>query len=101
MQALLDEDDHPLRLAAEEARRLLSQPVFERLVTADVLSKQRALANDTIGMLQQMAHISLQTADGRAAERWQKVLRASYDAAEALQSNGQPKLVLTNLALQF
>jgi hypothetical protein len=101
MQALLADDDHPLRAAALEARQLLSQPLFERLVTADALSKRRELAADTIDLLQQMAHIGLQSAVGQAAERWKKVLAASYGAADALQSSAQLKLVLTNLALQF
>jgi hypothetical protein len=101
MQALLSDDDHPLRAAAVQARQLLGQSTFERLVTVDILSKQRELAVDTLNILQQMAHISLQTASGSAAERWQKVLRASYDTAEAIQASAQLKLALTNLALRF
>ena len=101
MQALLSQDEHPLRAAAQQARQLLSQPLFERLVAVDGLSKQRVLTVDTVSILQQMAHISLQSANGRAAERWQKVLRASYDAADALQSSAQPKLALTDMVLQF
>jgi DNA polymerase III, delta subunit len=101
MQALLADNDHPLRAAAQEARQLLSQPLFERLVTADALSKRREVATDTIDILQQMAHIGLQSAAGQAAERWKKVLAASYEAADALQSSAQLKLVLTDLALRF
>lgn len=101
MLALLDEDEHPLRAAAQQARQLLSQPVFERLVLADMLSRQRELAVDTVTILQQMAYVSLQTAVGQAANRWQKVLQASYEAAEALQTSAQLKLVLTDMALRF
>ncbi|HVI60579.1 MAG TPA: hypothetical protein VM535_00285 [Candidatus Saccharimonadales bacterium] len=101
MSALLREADHPLLQATEEARQLLSRPVYERLTMVDQLAKQKELAADTLTILQQMARVSLLTASGPAAKRWQAVLRASYRASEALANNGQPKLVMTNLALQF
>ncbi|HVX48268.1 MAG TPA: hypothetical protein VHA05_02855 [Candidatus Saccharimonadales bacterium] len=101
MNALLENDDHPLKLATEQARGLLTQPLYERLVTVDGLSKDRTLAIDTVAVLQRMARISLQNAAGKSAQRWQKVLEASYQAAEALNASAQPKLALTNLALQF
>lgn len=101
MHALLEETDHPLKLATERARQLLSQSSFERLLTIDELAKQRQLAIDTAFILQQMAHVSLQTATGEAAVKWRTVLQAGYEAAEALSANAQPKLVLTNLALSF
>ncbi len=101
MNALLEEADHPLSLATQQARQLLSQPVYERLVAVDGLSKDKTLAVDTVGVLQRMARISLQTSTGRAAKRWQTILEASYGAAEALAGNAQPKLALTKLVLQF
>jgi replication-associated recombination protein RarA len=101
MGALLQETDHPLVLAAEQARQLLSQPTYERLLAVDELSRQHSLALDTTFILQQMAHVSLQTATGNAAIKWQNVLNASYKASEALASNAQPKLVLTKLMLSF
>jgi hypothetical protein len=101
MHALLSDEEHPLLAATEQARELLSQPAHQRLLTIDALSKQRALAADTIDILQQMAHVSLRTARGDAAKRWQAIQVASYEAAEALRKNAQPKLVLTNLVLQF
>lgn len=101
MSALLDDDDHPLKKATEQARQLLSQPLFERLISVDALAKDKVLAADTVLILQRMARISLQSATGKPAQRWQKVLEASYQATEALNSSAQPKLALTNLALQF
>jgi len=101
MSALLENDEHPLKLATEQARQLLSQPLYERLIAIDSLSKDRALAIDTMAVLQRMARISLQNATGQSSKRWQKVLEASYRAAEALNTSAQPKLALTNLALQF
>ncbi|MGC1177118.1 MAG: hypothetical protein WA843_03535 [Candidatus Saccharimonadales bacterium] len=101
MRALLDQTEHPLIAATAQARKLLSSTVYERLLMVDELAKQRALAVDTTFILQQMAHVSSQTASGAAATKWQTVLTASYEAAEALQANGQPKLVLTNLMLHL
>ena len=101
MQALLAESDHPLLMATETARQILAQPTYERLLLADQLSKQRQLAQDTVFILQQMAHVSLQTATGAKADRWRKILQASYRAGESLSANAQPKLVLTQLMLSF
>jgi DNA polymerase-3 subunit delta' len=101
MQALLMHDDHPLLTATEHARRLLSQTTYDRLLAVDELAKQRELALGISLILQQMAHLSLQTAAGAAANRWQRVLRASYSASEALGGNASAKLVLTNLMLSL
>ncbi|HEY5442854.1 MAG TPA: hypothetical protein VIJ68_04910 [Candidatus Saccharimonadales bacterium] len=101
MHALLEQADHPLTLATERARQLLSQSAYERLLSVDELSKQPALALDVTFILQQMAHVSLQSTTGRAAIKWQAVLTAAYLAAEALTTSAQPKLALTNLMLSF
>ncbi len=101
MRALLYDTDHPLLAATEQARRLLSQSSYERLLAIDELVKQKALALDTIFIMQQMAHVSLQTASGPATKKWHRVLQATYEAAEALHNSGQPKLVLTNLMLHL
>lgn len=101
MQALLGESDHPMMAAVQYARQLLSQPVYERLLSVDELSKQKQLALDVTFILQQMARVSLQTATGHAADKWQRILSASYDAGGALSGNAQSKLVLTNLMLSF
>ncbi len=101
LHALLHEQDHPLSEATNCARQLLSQSTYERLLMVDELSKQPALTSNTLFILQQMAHVSLQTASGPAARKWQQVLAASYQAAEALKGSAQPKLVLTKLMLSL
>lgn len=101
MCALLEQTEHPLLLATERARQLLSQSTFERLLAVDELSKQRPLALDTLFILQQMAHVSLQSATGDAATKWLAVQEASYQAVEALTTNAQPKLVMLNLMLSL
>lgn len=99
MTALLTDAEHPLRLATETARELLGKAPYERLLLVDELAKQKGLVTDTLFILQQMAHVRLQTAEGTAAKRWQQVLEASYHATEALHKSGQPKLVLIELML--
>lgn len=101
MYALLHDAEHPLAIATERARQLLSGTAFERLMVVDDLAKQKALAIDVMAIMQQMARLSLQTATGTAAQRWQSVLSASYEAGEALLANAQPKLVLTKLMLNL
>lgn len=101
MTALLEQSDHPLLQATEQARTWLRTSAYERLLLVDDLAKQRELAHDTALILQQMAHVSLQTAAGRAAKRWQSVLEASFATIKAFNDSAQPKLALTNLALAF
>ncbi len=48
-----------------------------------------------------MAHVSLQSASGASATRWKKIMIASHEAAEALSTNAQPKLVLDKLMLSL
>lgn len=101
LNALLNEQDHPLQEAVIYARQLLSQSLYDRLIAVDTLAKKPALARDVTLILQHMAHISLQTASGKTIKRWQTILRASYLAHEGLAKNGQAKLVLTNLMLNL
>lgn len=101
MQALLGDEAHHLKPAIERARTLLQQSGYDRLLAVDELAKQRMLSEDVVFILQQMAHVSLQTAEITAAGRWQRILSASYDAERALTASAQPKLVLTNLMLSL
>jgi len=101
MHALLYESEHPLLLATDHARRLLSQSAYERLTMVDELAKQKMLAIDICAILQHMAHLSLQTASGPVAKRWESVLKAAYEAGESLSVSAQPKLVLTKLMLSL
>jgi hypothetical protein len=101
MHALLYESEHPLLLATDYARRLLSQSAYERLTMVDELAKQKMLAIDICAILQHMAHLSLQTASGPVAKRWESVLKAAYEAGESLSVSAQPKLVLTKLMLSL
>jgi hypothetical protein len=101
MSALINSEDHPLKEATEQARQLLSDTAYQRLLAVEALSKNRQLAMDTAFILQQMARAALKNSAGKTNTRWQKVLQSGYEAAEALNNNAQPKLVLDNLMLSF
>ncbi len=102
MQALLNKhEEHPLILATEKARQFLKATGYERLLLVDELAKQRELALDTVFILQQMAHLALQTSHGQTAKRWTAVMSAAFNTTNQLNESAQPKLALTNLALSF
>jgi energy-coupling factor transporter ATP-binding protein EcfA2 len=101
MQALLSDSAHPLSEATKLAREILQGTAYERLLLVDSLSKQRSLAENVCFILQQMAHISLQSASQDSSLRWQTILTSSYEAAQSLANSTQPKLVLTNLMLNL
>lgn len=101
MHALLNDDEHRLSHATVLARQLLTQTAFERLAQVDALSKDKAAVADVLFIIQQMAHVRLQTADGSAAKQWRRILEACYRAQALLGHNAQPKLALTELMLNL
>ena len=101
VHAMIHDESHPLKEAVATARQLLGMSSYERLLMVDRLSKDKQLALNTLSILQQMAHISLKTAVGVASQRWQGIMQSSYEAAEALDANGNTKLVLSNLLVKL
>jgi hypothetical protein len=101
MAALLADREHPLLQATQLARELLGQTRYERLIMTEELSRQRALVTDMVFIMQLMADLSLQSAQGADSRRWQQVLTAAYQTQGALAKNAQPKLALINLMLQL
>jgi DNA polymerase-3 subunit delta' len=100
-QALLDGEDHPLMIATEMAKKILILPLYKRLALVDELVKQKDLCINTFFILQQMAHISLRSASDEQAKRWASIYKGSYDALEALEHNGQPKLIACNFIMSI
>lgn len=92
---------HPFAAATEKARELLQQSTFERLSGVDALAKKRELCNDLCYILQQMAHVALQSANGKTVDRWQRVLTAAYDCQQALAARVNAKLAMTQLMLNL
>jgi DNA polymerase-3 subunit delta' len=98
---LTSPEDHPLYEATNQARQILQSSAYERLTLIEGLSKQKQLCLDTTFILGQMAHMALMRAQGDSAARWQKILKAAYEAQEHLRTNTQTKLVLMNLMLEI
>lgn len=101
---LTDQTGHPLYEATVQARSLLQASAYERLVLVDGLSKQKQQSQYIVYILGEMARMALlrsTESSSKAAERWQKVLRASFAAQQQLRTNAQPKLVLINLMLEL
>ncbi len=101
VHALITDQSHPVHTAVATARQLLGYSTYERLLQVDILAKDRELAQNTLAILQQMADISLRSATGAVAKRWQAILTSSYQAAEALSVSGNAKLVLTSLLMKL
>lgn len=99
MTAILTDENHPLLAATETARQILRADRYERLLMVEDLAKDKQRAADALFILQQMAHVSLQSASTEAARKWQRILTQSYQAAEALRLNANAKLVLSELML--
>jgi replication-associated recombination protein RarA len=106
MHALLTGDDtHPLAAAVNTAKTLLAAPAFERLALIEALAKQKDDARYVLEALQHIAQTGLTQAgskgDSAKIKQWHHVLKVSNEAADALAQSANPKLVLTNFALQI
>lgn len=95
-------DDHPLNLAASDARQILTGDRYQRLCQVDGLAKDKDRALAALAMLGQMASAALaNVSTDTNARQWQRVLASSYRAETALAGRANTKLVLTNLMLNL
>ena len=104
MQAFLGDDTtHPMLAAVNTAKTLLQQSLFDRLVLAESLSKQKTGATYVVEALQHIAQTGLEQAavKGNAAKikQWHHILGLASDARAALTQSANAKLVLSNLVL--
>lgn len=106
MSALLAEDvTHPLVMSVAEAKQILQQPLFERLLHIEALSKQKEQAVLLCEALERIASAGLQQAaakdDTIRLQKWRTILKESHVAKQSFQANGNTKLIMTNLLLQI
>ncbi len=103
MHSLLFSEDHPLLPAVEQAKKILQSTTFERLCLVDGMAKQKDTIAPVVQALIRMADVAIrrsaQNNNKSGVKRWQSILAAAADAQEALVSNAQSKLILTNLIL--
>lgn len=99
------EDDHPFITAVATAKQILQSKTFERLQLVDSLSKQKEGLGSLLQALKRISDTSLAQAankeDYKSLKRWQKVLKATYQAELSLLKGAQAKLALTNLMLSL
>lgn len=106
MHALLTSDTtHPLLQSVAEAKEILQQPTYERLLHIESLSKQKESAASVCEALSRMAQAGLRQAskkqDRKRIEQWHKIYAAVFTAQQQMSQNANLKLTLTNLLLQL
>jgi len=102
MQALLaDDQTHPLLDGVTQAKAILQTQLFEQLVMAEGLSRQKDSAKYVIAALQHIAQTmvdqSAQRGDQEKLRQWHRVLKAAAEADTALSQNANAKLVLSTM----
>ena len=105
LQALLEEDTHPLRQVIEQAKLFLSQPRNERILTLDALAKRK---DDLRFFLEALTKIlaalhrgSVNQSRPSQAQRLLEDRKLVQSSIEALDKNANSKLVCISLALNL
>lgn len=105
LTALVNNTDHQLLSAVEQAKQLLSVSAFERLAQVDALAKQKAGLPLLLDGLERVAHAALTQAAAKnnaaGINTWRKKLERILFAESALSSNPNTKLLLTDLLLNL
>lgn len=102
---LSGEGDQDWREDMDLARQIISSSTFVRLGLIDTVAKDSGRALNIARLIITIAGVGLNQSaakhDLSALKRWLSVLKTGTKAAEALQLNAQPKLVLTDMMLQL
>lgn len=88
----------------DTVRAVLAGTSYDRLLHVDTMAKDKVTANEFVDNLVRVATVSLERAAAQnptSLPRWQAVLQASVTAQDALEKNGNTKLVLTDLMLSL
>ncbi len=96
-----EDKNHPLAQAVATARKILIANTYERLSLINNLTKDPKLVINTLSVLQQMAKVALETAQGKQVKRWNKVLISSYQSDRYLETRTNLRLTLTYLMLHI
>lgn len=104
--ALLDDkSEHPLVQAISDAKKIITAPAFLRLTRVDELTKDKDKLSGIMMAMKRIATAALRAAslktDKKNQERWSKLLEHIYTSEKLLHTNGNPKLILTELFLAF
>ena len=99
--ALLDNNsEHPLIKAIDNAKTILGETQYNRLLRVEILYKDRDSVELLLEALQLVCKAALDNAalkHSNHVKSWQQRLSSVLDATKQIQQNIQPKLVLTRL----
>lgn len=105
MQALLNNEEHPLLVHINLAKDILKDSVYQRLVRVDKLAKDRLAIEALLEALGSICNAAIQQAaktnNTTNIKRWYRSLRAVDRANQALAYKPSGKLLLTDLFLQL
>lgn len=105
LDALLNDEAHPLSAGIQTAKELLQGDTFKRLTFVDGLAKQKDAALTTFEALERIAQAGLDQAASKNVpkqiKQWHHILKIAHEASAQLESNASAKLVLTNAMLQL
>jgi DNA polymerase III delta prime subunit len=105
LNALLNDEAHPLSAGIQTAKELLQADTFKRLTFVDGLAKQKDAALTTFEALERIAQAGLDQAAAknvpRQLKQWHHILKVAHKATTQLGSNTSAKLVVTNAMLQL
>jgi len=100
--ALLQDKEHRLVQAVEEAKKLVKASTYTRLQQIDSLAKEKEQLPQLLYALQRvLGAVLAQTTDKIQLQRLTARLRAVYEAEHDLAHNANTKLVLTDLFLHL
>ena len=105
LAALLEQNtDHPLVLAIQQAKRVFSSTLFERLAMIDVLARDKTGLPAFLQACSRVANAALTSAvlkKSPSAKRWHAALKRIKRAESELKSSPNAKLLLTDLMLSL
>ena len=103
LQSIKADNNHPLIIALEKVRSLLSKRTYERLLDVNEISADKNETKILLDVLSRMSKVSIDSAvkkaDGVSVDRWLKILEFSVKTRDALDRNANAKLTLTDLCL--
>ncbi len=102
LQALLDDSEHDLTRAIEEAKNIVKSDSFKRLLLVDGLAKQKPYINTLLYALQRvLGAVIAQTGDRDKLKRLIASSKAVYQAQIDMSKSANTKLLLTDLFLHL
>ncbi len=100
--SLVNDDTHPLREMATEAKNMLRETAFQRLARVDTLAKQKNSLEQLLFVMERVLNtVFINSAGDGQAKRLHRSRKSLLAAKLALQQNSNTKLTLTRLFLEL